>query len=278
MLHTWDHVVEGWSALAPLLAIADCTTRLRLCPLVLNNDFYHPVHLARDLASIDQLSDGRLEIGLGAGHAFTEYAAIGQQFDPPRVRKARLFEAIQIIGPLLRGEEVSFSGEHYKVRNVRIMRARQEHVPVLIAVNGRAALAQAARFADIIGLTMLGRTLEDGQRHEVRWQSDRLDRTVAFLRQQAENLGKTLGLNALVQRVIITDDRESAARELIERVPTLTLQDALETPFVAIGTHDQVATHLLKCRERWGISYFSVRDLDAFAPVIERLRRADSRH
>ena len=248
---------------------------MRVSPLVLNNDFYHPVHLARELASIDRLSDGRLEVGIGAGHAFTEYAAIGQQFDPPGVRKARLFEAVQIIAPLLRGEEVSFSGKHYQVRNVRVMSARQTRVPLLIAVNGRAALAQAVRFADSIGLTMLGRTLEDGQRHEVRWQLDRLDRTIAFIGQQSASAGKKLELNALVQRVIVTGDRAEAARELVAHISSLSVEDALETPFLAIGTHDQIAAHLLRCRERWGISYFSVRDLDAFAPVIERLRYAE---
>src|SRR5215471_18243252 len=75
VIHTSDHVAEGWAPLAPLIAIADCTSRLRICPLVLNNDFHHPVHLARELASIDHLSAGRLEVCIGAGHSFTEYAA-----------------------------------------------------------------------------------------------------------------------------------------------------------------------------------------------------------
>jgi alkanesulfonate monooxygenase SsuD/methylene tetrahydromethanopterin reductase-like flavin-dependent oxidoreductase (luciferase family) len=97
VIHTCDHVVDGWAPLTPLVAMADCTTRLRVCPLVLNNDFHHPVHLARELASIDHLSGGRLEVGLGAGHAFIEYAAIGQPFDPPAVRKARLDEAVEIV-------------------------------------------------------------------------------------------------------------------------------------------------------------------------------------
>lgn len=106
VIHTWDHVVEGWSALATLVAMADCTARLRLCPLVLNNDFHHPVHLARELASIDHLSEGRLEVGLGGGHAFTEYAAIGQRFDSPRIRKARLAEAGEILRRLLDGQRL----------------------------------------------------------------------------------------------------------------------------------------------------------------------------
>jgi probable F420-dependent oxidoreductase len=276
VFHTWDHVVDGWAPLAPLLAAADCTTRLRICSLVLNNDFHHPVHLARELASIDHLSGGRLEVGIGAGHAFTEYAAMGQAFDPPAVRKARMAEAVDILRRLLDGEEVTFRGEHYQLDRVQTMRARQPRVPMLVAVNGRRALAHAARQADIIGLAMLGRTLEDGQRHEVRWAPERLDRTVAFIRDQAGARFADLELNALVQRVIVTEDRIGAARELCEQVTGLRPEDALATPFLALGTHDEIARHLLACRERWGISYFSVRELESFAPVIERLRRTDA--
>ena len=276
VIHTWDHVVDGWAPLAPLTAIAGWTTRLRICPLVLNNDFHHPVHLARELSSIDHLSGGRLEVGVGAGHAFPEYAAIGRRFKPPSVRKARLAEALVLLRRLLEGEEITFTGDHYRLQNVRIMRALQARVPFLVGVNGRDALAHAARHADTIGLTMLGRTLNDGQRHEVRWQSDRLDRTIDYIREQAGQRWRDLELNALVQRVVVTHDREGAARALVQRVEGLRVEDALDTPFLAIGTHDEITAHLLQCRERWGISYFSVREIEAFAPVIDRLRKADA--
>ncbi len=101
VFHTADHVGQGWAPLLALMAVADCTTTLRVCPLVLNNDFHHPVHLARELATLDQLSGGRLELGIGAGHAFTEYASIGQAFDAPALRKERMAEAIEVIGQLL---------------------------------------------------------------------------------------------------------------------------------------------------------------------------------
>ena len=274
VISTWDHVVDGWAPLAPLLAMADCTSHLRVCPLVLNNDFHHPVHLARELASLDHLSDGRLEVGIGAGHAFTEYAAIGQPFDPPAVRKARLAEAVEIIRRLLDGETVSFQGQHYHLREVQTLRAQQAHVPIMVAVNGQRALGHAAQHADIIGLTMLGRTLEDGHRHEARWQADRLDRTVAYIHEQAGPRADTLELNALVQAVTITTDRQAAAAEFAAQATGLSVEDALATPFLAQGTHDEIAEHLLACRQRWGISYFTVRDIDAFAPVIARLRQA----
>ena len=277
VFHTADHLADGWSALAPLLAVADATTTIRICPLVLNNDFHHPALLAQEVASIDHLSGGRLELGLGAGHSFTEYTAIGLPFDPPSVRKARLAEAVEVIRRLLDGESVTYDGAHYHLHNVKTLRSQQDHLPLLVGVNGKAALAHAARQADIIGLTMLGRTLEDGHRHEARWQPERLDATIAHIDEQAGARRDTLELHALIQAVVITDDRRAAAEELAAEVPGLSLDDALTTPFLALGTHDEMARHLSMCRERWGISYVSVRDIDGFAPVIERLKAQDGR-
>jgi probable F420-dependent oxidoreductase len=277
VLHSCDHVVDGWSPLTPLMAAADCTTKLRVCPLVLNNDLHHPVNLARELASLDHLSGGRLEVGIGAGHSFTEYATIGRAFDPPSVRKARLAESVEILRQLLDGEAVTRHGAHYELEGVRTLRSAQDRIPLLVGVNGKRALAHAAQHADIVGLTMLGRTLEDGQRHEVRWQPERLDETISHIRQQAGQRWERLELNVLVQAVIVTSNRLEAAHEIAIRVPGLSVEDALATPFLAVGTHDEIAHHLLGCRDRWSISYFSVRDIAGFAPVIERLREIAGR-
>jgi probable F420-dependent oxidoreductase len=269
VLSTFDHVGVQWPALSPLSAMAAVTERIRICPLVLNNDFWHPVHLAREVAAIDHITAGRFELGIGAGHAHTEYAAIGASFDPPHVRKERMAEAIEIVRRLLDGEEVSHHGAHYSIEAVRTMPSRQAHLPILVGVNGRAALAHAARHADIIGLTMLGRTLPDGSQHEVRWQAHRLDATVAHVTEHSA--GRPLELNVLVQRVVVTDARDAAAAEIVAGVPSLDLDDALETPFLLLGTPDQIAAQIVAARDRWGISYFTVRELEGFAPVIERL-------
>jgi alkanesulfonate monooxygenase SsuD/methylene tetrahydromethanopterin reductase-like flavin-dependent oxidoreductase (luciferase family) len=167
---------------------------------------------------------------------------------------------------------VTYDGEHYSLDGVRTLRSWQDHVPLLVGVNGKRALAHAARHADIIGLTMLGRTFEDGQRHEVRWQQERLDATVSYISEQAGERWEQVELNVLVQAVVVTDDRQEAAQKVVSRVSGLSVDDALSTPFLAIGTHDEIADHLLACRNRWGISYFSVRDIDGFAPVIQRLQ------
>jgi probable F420-dependent oxidoreductase len=200
VFHTFDHVGAGFSCLAPLVAVAGATERLRLCPLVLNNDWRHPVVLAQELATIDLLSSGRLEVGLGAGHSFTEYHSTGQLFDSPQVRKSRLAESAELIRRLLDGEVVTHSGDFYNLDEASIIRSHQDHVPILIGVNGREALSHAAMNADTIGLTMFGKTLPDGQRHEARWQADRLDSTVVWISEAAASDPVTLNCTHLSRR------------------------------------------------------------------------------
>ncbi len=276
IVHCPDHIGASWGPFAMLLAMADATTRIRVGTLVLNNDLHHPVTIAREIATIDHLSGGRVELGLGAGHAFPEYHSIGLEFDPPAVRKARLAESTEILRPLLDGNEVTYSGEHYTLRSARTKPARQEHLPLLVGVNGRTSLTHAAEHADTIGLTMLGRTLDDGQRHVVRWEPDRIDRTVKHIRDAAGPRWDALELNVLIQAVVVTDDRVGAAARIAEHTPGLTARDALSSPFLAIGTHAEIADHLMACRDRWSISYFSVRAVDSFAPVIDRIRRMET--
>jgi hypothetical protein len=138
-------------------------------------------------------------------------------------------------------------------------------------VNRRRALGNAARHADIIGLAMLGQTPEDGQRHEVRWQADRLDRAVDFHSGAGRRTRRQAQAERAVQSVVLTDDRDAATRNLAAKVAGLSAEDALATPLLALGTHDEITEHLLACRQRWGISHFTMRELDAFPPVIERL-------
>ena len=268
-----EHVGAEPTSLLSLATAAGRTTRIRLGTLTLNADLHHPVQLAQELATLDHLSGGRLEVGLGAGHSFGEYAAMGRPFDPAPVRKERLAESLEVLRPLLAGEPVTFHGAHYTLEGATTPAALQPHVPFLVGVSGRRALAHAACHADIVAPTMLGRTLEDGHRHEVRWEAARLDRTIAWVRDHAAQCGRDPELHALVQVVVATDDRPAAVRAVARRTG-MDEADIAATPFVCLGTHEQMADHLVACRERWGISYFSVRDVEAFAPVIALARGA----
>ena len=162
VLCIFDHLGRYLSALEPLAFAAAWSERIRLCPLVLNNDFHHPGILAQRLATLDRLSGGRIEVGMGAGHAFPEYHATSIPFDPPERRKRCLAESVDVLLCLLAGEQVDHHGEHYDLSGFTSIEPAQDHVPILVGVNGRAGLAHAARVADIIGLTMLGVTLGDG--------------------------------------------------------------------------------------------------------------------
>ena len=267
-----DHVGSDWSPLLSLARAADATTTVRLGTFVLNAGLHHPLMLARDVATLDHLSDGRVELGLGAGHTPAEFAAAGVPFRPAKDRKARLAEFVEIIRALLDGETVEHHGAYFDLTDASTGRTRQDRVPILVGGSGRALLTHAAEHADIIGFTGLGRTLADGHRHAARFQPPALDEAVATVHRAAGD--RAVELNVLVQRVEITDDRPAAAAAIAERVEDLTVEDALATPFLALGTHDEIAEHLRSAGRRWGISYFVVREADEFAPVIERLRAA----
>ena len=265
-----DHVGSDWSPLLGLAAAAAATTTIRLGTFVLNAGLHHPLMLAREVATLDHLSSGRVELGLGAGHTPAEFAAAGFPFLPARQRKARLAEFVEIIRPLLDGETIDVHGDHFELVAAAAGRAAQPRLPILVGGSGPGLLAHAARHADIIGFTGLGRTLPDGHRHAARFQPAVLDAEVDLVRKVAGE--RPVELNVLVQVVEITDDRGAAATAIAGRVEGLTVDDALATPFLALGTNDEIAAQLRTAQDRWGISYFVVREAEAFAPVLERLR------
>jgi probable F420-dependent oxidoreductase len=201
-----DHLVEGMlSPLSPLVVAAEATDQLRVGTLVLNNDFRHPVVLAREAATVDLLTDGRLELGLGAGHMKYEYDQAGLSFDPPAMRVARMTEAAEIIRRLLAGEEVAFAGEHYQVDRHRCFPLPiQSHVPLLIGGNGRRLLSTAARLADIVSFT--GFSQVEGERNvdPTHFTVEGLNAQITRVKSAADERFEQLELSTLVQGVTIT--------------------------------------------------------------------------
>ena len=266
-----DHLVDGmFSSLAALVSAAEATDRIRVGTLVLNNDFRHPVVLARDAAVVDLLTDGRLELGLGAGHMKHEYDGAGLTFDPPQVRVARMIEAATIIRGLLAGEEVTFEGEHYRLDAQRCYPTPKHPVPLLIGGNGRAVLRAAARLADIVGFTGFSQVEGERNVNPNHFTDARLREQIEWVRTAAPERFDQLELSTLVQGVTITADRRATAAELQPLLPALTIDDILSSPYGLIGTPEQIAEQLRDRRERLGISYVTVfeKDLDAMADVI----------
>src|SRR6267378_2018085 len=261
-----DHLAELLAPLPALAAAAAATTRLRVGTAL----------LAREAATLDVLSDGRLELGLGAGHMQSEYEQAGLAFDPGATRVERLGEAVVILKRLLEGESVTFAGRHYRVtgHSIHPRPVQRPRPPVFIGGNAPRLLTLAAREADIVGLTGIA-FRHGGKEPDVSdFRAAVVDERVRLVRETAADRFDRLELTALVQRVVVTDDRRKAAEELATgRWARLTPDEILASPFALVGTADQMVDDLRARRERWGISYVMTHEpfMDALAPVVARL-------
>jgi len=267
-----DHVGMGSAPMPTLGAIASATERIRLGTLVLNNDMRNPVQLAWEAVTIDHLSGGRLELGLGAGHTPQEYDATGIERSDAAVRKRRLAESVEILRELFDGGVVDRHGEFYRIEQACVERPVQDRLPILVGGNGAALLGHAGAHADIVGLQGLGATRADGHSHDVKWSAAHLDAQIEQVRAGAGARFDDLEFSAMVQVVQLTDDREAALAKVCEHVDGLSIDDASSTPYLLVGTPDEIVSHMATCNERWGLSYFTVRELDAFEPVLRALR------
>jgi probable F420-dependent oxidoreductase len=268
-----DHFRDHLAPVPALTAAALATTRLRVGSLVFSNDFRHPAVLAKEAATIDVLSGGRFELGLGAGWLREEYDQTGIRFDAPGTRVGRLEEAVTIIKGLLAGERVTFTGRHYAIADLegRPIPVQRPHPPIAIGGGGRRTLTLAAREASIVGL--VPRARRDGSGLDLNDLSDAATREkVEWVRAAAGARFDSLEINALIQAVAVADQRMTAADQLASRFK-VGRDVVLETAYVAVGTIDEICETLRQRRERYGISYLTVfeRDMEAFAPVVARL-------
>jgi probable F420-dependent oxidoreductase len=270
-----DHLTDLFAPMPALVSAAEATKSLRVGTNVLNNDFRHPVLVAREAATVDLLTDGRLQLGLGAGHMQSEYDQAGWRFDSGGTRVERLAEAVAIVKGLLKGEQVTFAGRHYRVTDHTIhpFPVQRPHPPILIGGNGRRLLTLAAKEADIVGLSGITFRRGGAAPDLAGWRVSGVDERLHIVREAAGDRYERLELNALVQRVIVTDDRRGAAEELARRWTQLSPEEILQSPYVLIGTVDQLAEDLQTRRERWGISYYVIFEpyMDAFAPIVAHL-------
>ncbi len=153
----WMGQHPAWGGIEPtvaLMAAAAATTTLRVASHVFTNDLHHPVLLAQAATTLDVLSDGRFEFGLGAGWLRSDYETCGLSFDPPSVRIARLEEAVRVIKGLWGHEWRPFTGDYYRVTSPepRLEPKQRPHPPIFLGGGGRRVLNLAAQEADIVGL------------------------------------------------------------------------------------------------------------------------------
>ena len=268
-----DHIGDGVAPLQGLTAAAGDSGKLRLGTLVLDNDFRHPVVLAREVAALDVLSDGRFELGLGAGWLGRDYERLGLTFDPPAVRVQRLEESVEIVTRALAGESVSFSGTHYKVSDLEVRpQPVQYPVPLMLGAGGRRMLRLAAERANIVGILPVAKADGSGLSEKELSESSFV-RKIELLRATAGERFGEIELNLLIQAVEIADDERAAAERLAAEWEE-PVDPILDMPFVLLGPVPAIVDKVLRLRDELGFSYLTLfeKDFERFARVLAELR------
>jgi probable F420-dependent oxidoreductase len=274
-----DHLM-AYDPILPLAMVAAATERLRVGTFVLNVCLRHPAVLAQELATLDTLTGGRLEVGLGAGWNKPEHDAIGIPFEPVGVRIKRLTEAIAILKGCFGDEPFSFSGEHYTItdHDGAPKPAQRPHPPIFLGGGGKRLLTLAAREAQIIGLAP---RLVQGDRPRLEARSltaAATEEKIGWIREAAGDRFDELELNTYPTSgpMVVTHDPLAEARRRADRIREqtgveLTVEEILDSPHVFIGSLKDLTHKFVELRERFGISSFLIDDLDALAPVVEEL-------
>jgi probable F420-dependent oxidoreductase len=273
-----DHLVPMMAPSPYLATVAAATERIRISAFVHNNDLRHPVILAKDLATLDILSGGRLDVGIGAGWNKPEYDAIGLPFDPVGVRVSRLTEAVAVLKGCFGEEAFSFAGEHYTITDYdgQPKPIQQPHPPIFIGGGGRRILTLAGREANIVGLAPRILSEQRSDPRSVTWAAT--EEKLAWIREAAGDRfdGLTFNVYPSGWPITVTDDLRGEARKVIDRMKErtgieLTVDEVVASPHIFIGSIDRFVEKFEELRERLGISSFMVGSLDELGPVVERL-------
>ncbi len=269
-----DHFEDQLAVVPALAAAAEATSTLRLGALVFGNDYRHPVVLAKEMATLDVLSNGRAEFGLGAGWMRTDYEMAGMAYDRPGLRIERLVESLAVIRGLFADGPVNFEGEHYTITNMEGWpKPVQSPMPIHIGGGGKRMLGVAAREADIVAVTANLKAGEIGPDAVTDITAERFDEKLGWVRDAAGDRFDDIELSVLVMSTQVTDDRDSALEGTgaLFGMPT---EAVAQTPMLLVGSAAQIADTLRERRERWGFSYIVVQGhetVDALAPVVAEL-------
>jgi probable F420-dependent oxidoreductase len=273
-----DHLNDQFDTTLALALVAQATSALRIGSFVFANDFRHPALLAKTAATLDVLSAGRLELGLGAGWMQSEYERVGLAFALPHVRIERMVEALRVVKGLFSDDPLTFVGIHYQITDMRGHPApiQRPHPPILLGGSGKRILSVAAREADIVSIIPRGLVeLGEPQRIDLADAgSASLARKVAWIREAAAERLQHLELNLFIMDMALADRREKGAERLAHRYD-LSREQVMEIPHLLVGTVEQISEQLQETRERYGISYLAVFDehMEEFAPVVAHLAK-----
>jgi len=275
-LYVPDHFVDHPFGPFPAMAMAaEATTVLRVGSLVLGNDYRHPVVLARDAATLDLLSDGRLELGVGAGWMTVDYEKAGMPLDPPGVRIARLAEALTIVKGLMADGPLTFAGEHYRITDLEGMPkpVQRPHPPIVVGGGGKKVLSLAAREADIVGINAnLKGGRADDPANAPSMNPSSTDEKLGWVRDAAGTRFDDLEIQAFVGFVQFTDDSAGFGAAMAPAFDA-TPEEVLDSPVGLVGTVDEMIETIERRRERWQMTYHVVNAdvMEQFAPVVAHL-------
>jgi probable F420-dependent oxidoreductase len=269
-----DHFDDRHGPLVALTAVALATESLRVGTMVLANDYRHPAVLAKELASLDVISGGRLEVGIGAGWMASDYEQAGIGYDRPGMRIERLDEAVSVLEGCFSTGPFDFEGDHYQISGLQVLPkpVQQPRPPLLMAGGGHRMLALAGRRADIVGINP---SLHSGAIDEHAGPTataEATDAKLAVVREAAGDRFNSIEIQTRVHLSVITDDAHALAAAA---APTfgITAEQALGSPHALVGTVDECTAKIERWRERWGVSYVCLLGASAeeMAPVVERL-------
>jgi probable F420-dependent oxidoreductase len=264
-----------------VVAAAAATERVRVGTLVINVPFWNPALLAREIATADILTGGRLEVGLGSGHMKWEFDEAGIGWESHAARAARLSATIGELARLFAGDGYEQQAELRQRLGFGPLLPVQHRgfgghgPPLLVGGSGDRVLRIAAGTADIVGIGGLFQRQGEPPGVFRLCTAAEADERVRFARECAGDRAAAIEWHALTQAVVVTGDRRKAAGELAEQYRgTVTADEILVNPFLFVGTIEDMAEQVIRNRDRYGFTYYTVHEpyLDAFAPVIERVR------
>ena len=269
-----DHYGDQLGVIPALTAAAAATTNLRVGSLVFANDFRHPALLAKDTATIDLLSDGRLEVGVGAGWMDDDYRWTGVPHDSAGTRISRMIEAIEVLRGLWGPEPFSYSGEHYTITEMNGMPkpVQAGGPPLIVGGGGKRVLSTAARLADIVGVNPNVGAGSFGPAAIASMSADATDEKLTWVRDAAGYRFDDLEISILKFVTNGTDDRDTVA-EKVGGAMGIDAATILASPHTMVGSAEQIADELVEQRDRWQGSYVTVQldAIDTFAPVVAAL-------
>ena len=268
-----DHLTPQLAPMPAMAAALEATTRLRVGSYVFSNDYRNPVLLAKEVATLDLLSGGRVEFGIGAGWNVRDYEMLGIPYDPPATRVPRMMEAVRLIDRLFTEDTVDWSGRYYTVKGAKVLpkTVQRPRPPLMIGAGGPAMLRFAARHADIVVLNPQFNA--DGQPMVAELTAGAAQRKIDVLRAEAGPRLEHIEISIYVADAGVTDEPRSLFDALATRVKGAAAQ-LVDSPFFLYGSVADLKRQLLERRERFGMSYVGIpsKSFEPFAAVVRELR------